>query len=219
MAFQSPSKILEKITRFKLIKIQDDKLVLAGVPGSLSPLYVTAYFQRLLEKCYGKKKTMDLLYNAGRFQGRQAFRIFSKRFGYAEKIKDKKELLEFQTSQSIVIGHGKFEWVKIDFENNVFIIRGKSTYGDEYKRFFGLQKEPIDYFHRGLIVSFIEELTKRKMLCIETQCIAQGKTFCEYVVRPYEKWEKKDMLVKNQIITNLPDIKELGAQIDPYLDL
>ncbi|MBI2549197.1 hypothetical protein HYW21_07655 [Candidatus Woesearchaeota archaeon] len=219
MAFKAPPKILQKVLGFKAFQHRDGKLFLWGVPGTLSPLYVSVYLVRLMEKELGEKKTMSLFYHSGRFQGKQAFEIISKNFGYAETLHDKKELLLFNTGQGDVIGLGSFEWTMVDFNKKYFVAKVKSNIAEEYKRFFGNRKSGVDYFVRGIVSTFVEELIKEPTLTIETKCVGSGKPFCEFVTKPVKHWDKNDPLVKEQTPENLSSFKELGAKIEPYLNL
>ncbi|MFH1249201.1 MAG: V4R domain-containing protein [archaeon] len=218
MFFNEPSPLLQRVIRLKAIKHKDGKLTLWNIPGLLSALYVTVYQQRLMEKLHAKEAA-NILYNLGRFQAIQGFRMTAKHFGYAKSIESKRRLLEFNTGQSEIVGTGKYKWIKMDFEKNLFLVVGKSTLAEEYKRFFGIQKMPVDHFMRGQGAGYIEELTGKKMLCVETKCIAMGHEYCEFVIKQFGEWDKKDRLVKEQIFTQLPDMKNLGAKMEPYLSL
>ena len=95
MAFKPPPAILQRVLRFKALKHeQGGKLSLWGTPGVLNTNITESYLQRLIEKVYGEKECMSIFYTLGVFQGRDAFRMISQRFGYAKTIPDKKKLLE-----------------------------------------------------------------------------------------------------------------------------
>lgn len=220
MAFKLPSELLQKVLRFKALQHKEGRLKLWGIPAFLSPAYVFVYQQEMLIKKVGYKKAMDIMYLTGKFQARQAFRMISKRFGYAKTIPDKKKLLDFEIGQGIVAGHGPFKCVHADFKDKTFIIKGISVMAEEYKRFYTAKKRFIDHFLRGLIVAFVEEVSEEKMMCIEKKCISRGNQFCEFVIKPVDKWDKEDLIVKEQFVKeDCPEFKELGAKIDPYLEL
>jgi len=219
MAFKAPPKILQKILRFNAIKFKEGKLLVVNVPGLLSPLYVNIYLQRLLENDIGEKKAMNLLYNIGKFQGIQGLKITNNYFGYAKTIKNKRELLIFSGDQSEVTGLGKFKWVLTDFNKNIFIVRGKCSIGEEYKRFFGIQKNAVDHFTRGQAAAMVEGTINQQVLAVETKCIATGNPYCEFVVKPIKIWDKKDVMACKQLVGELSSFKKLGAQMAPYLAL
>jgi predicted hydrocarbon binding protein len=219
MAFRPPPAILQRVMRLKAINHKDGKFLLWGIPCFISQLYAYVYLYKLIESRSGKKESMSLNYSLGKLQGKQGFRMISKRFGYAETMHDKKMMLEFNSGQAELVGIGSLEWLKMDFDANHFILRVKSPIAEEYKRFFGLQKEPVDHFIRGEMTAYIEEISKKKIFTVETVCSAMGKPYCEFVSKPVEDWNKKDPMVKKQWVDDIPDMKKLGAKIEPYLVL
>jgi hypothetical protein len=220
MAFKAPPSILQRVLRFKAIKHeQGGRLTLWGIPANLWPSYSMVYLQRLMEKDLGSRKTSSILYAMGKFQSIQTFRMVSKRFGYAKTIPDKAKLLKFNTGQAEMGGLGTGEWVRLDFEKGIFILRGRSTFAEEYKRFFGIQSHHVDYFIRGCLEAYIDAVSEnKKMFCIETSCIATGKNYCEYIVR--EKGDfKRDEIAGQEVDELTTDIRKLGAKIEPYIAL
>jgi predicted hydrocarbon binding protein len=201
--------ILEKIIRFHAFQWKDGKIILWNVPGYLSPLFVVVYQQKLMEKKCGHKASADFFYNVGKFQGIQTFRVIAKSYGYGNLIKDKKKLLDFQTGQSALVGVGKYKWVRFDLTNKIFVVRGRSSFADEYSAIFGIQKVPVCHLVRGLSAGFIEELIGEKCLAIETSCCAMAKPVCEFVVRPLKNWDKKDSVVRSQWVEKIYDLKNL----------
>ena len=219
MAFKPPPAILQRVLRFKAMKHESNGgITLWGIPSVLSMLYPLVYLQRLLEKQLGPKEAASILYAQASFQSQQGFRMVSERFGYAKSLPDKKKLLEFNAGQGEMIGRGKFEWKLMDFDKGMFISTGFSTTAVEYKRFFGMQKNPVDHYMRGAINGYVETVLGKKTFTAEKRCIAKGNKFCEFVTKPVEKW-KGDPLFKEQGVSRYPDMKQLGSKIEPYLAL
>ncbi|MFH1682506.1 MAG: 4-vinyl reductase [Candidatus Woesearchaeota archaeon] len=219
MPLNLPSAVVQKIMKLKSIKYDNGKCLLWGIPAVFSPNYVKVYDQGLMEKQFGVGKAMEFNHAIGKLQGIQGTKFIVDRFGYAETIKDKQKLLEFISGQTEMVGIGKFEWVRMDFKSNHFIIKGTSPFAEEYQRFFGQQKAPVDYFLRGLFCGGIEAFVKEKLLCVETQCMSQGKKECEFVIKPIKDWDMKDPKVKAQLVKDLADFKKLGSKKEPYVIL
>jgi len=219
MAFKPPPAILQRVMRFKSIQHKNGKLLLWNIPAILIPAYSFIFLQRLMENDVGRRKASSVLYALGKFQSIQTFKMVSERFGYAKTINDKRKLLEFNTGQSEVAGLGTGKWIRIDLKNKVFILRGRSTIAEEYRRFFGLQKLPVDYFIRGCLAAYAEAVSEAENLfCIETSCISMGKKHCEFVIKEKTSFDKNE--VASQDIDTLPsDIRMLGSKIEPYLAL
>lgn len=219
-AFRPPPAILQRVLAFKALQHKEGKVLLWGIPGVLSPVYSNVFLQRLMEKELGIKKTQSIFYILGNFHSRQTFKMISERFGYAQSIPDKKKLMIFQAGQAEMAGLGPWEWIRIDLDNVFFVAKGSSAFAEEYKRFFGVQNNPVDYIMRGHVNAFAETATNKKLFSVETRCIASGQPYCEIVTKPIEKWDKNDPLFKSQLVEDLPsDIKKLGAKIQPYLAL
>lgn len=187
----SASALLEKVIRFKSIQHKDGKLLLWGIPGTLSPLYTSTFFLGLINSQLGKEQTAELFFNLGYYQGKETFKIISQKFGFAKTFNDQKKLLEFNTQQAPVVGNGIYKWVRMDFESKHFIVVGNSPFAEEYKKMFGISNSPIDYFMAGQITGYAESVVGDKLMCVETKCIANGKQNCEFVVKPINEIKKE----------------------------
>ena len=217
MVFKPPPAILQRVMKFKAIKHKDGKFLLWDIPCFISELYTFIYLQRLIEDGMGSRKASSIIYSMGFLQAGKGLKMVVDRFGYAKTIQDKKKLMDFNLGQSEMVGIGSLECVRADFEKEVFIFRGRSPIGEEYRKFFGTQRAPVDHFLRGCLGSMVEWVTKKRCLCIETQCVAMGKRYCEFVVKPVPGWDRKDPLYSNQSVEKVKDMKELGAKIEPYI--
>ncbi len=217
MAFKPPPAILQRVMKFKAIKHKEGKFLLWDIPCFISELYTFIYLQRLLEKELGVKKTADILYSMGYLQAEKGIKMVTDRFGYAKTISDKKKLMEFNLGQSEMVGMGQFEIIRLDFEDEILIIKGNPPAAHEYKRFFGTQKNPVDYFVRGSLGATGKLSFNKRCLCVETMCTAMGKQYCEFMVKPIDKWDKNDPIYKSQSIDRIRSMKDLGAKIEPYI--
>lgn len=217
MAFKPPPALLTKLLKFKALEHKDGRFMIWKIPAIISQTYSLVYLQRLIEKRTSSKEMITLMHNMGRLQAQQGYRIISERFGYAKTIQDKINLLKFNLGQTEIVGLGRSEVIRADFVKMHFIFKAESVFAKEYIRFFGMQKSAVDHFLRGASVAYIEELTGKKMVCIETSCVAKGDKYCEFVVKPATGWDKKDKIYKEQEVKGYQDLKSLGAKIEPYL--
>jgi len=217
MVFKPPPAIVQRVMKFKAIQHKDGKFLLWGIPCFISELYTFIYEQRLLEDELGVKKASSILYSMGQLQVEKSAKMITERFGYAKTITEKSKLADFNIGQSEMVGLGQFKFIRKDFGKGFFIVRGKSPIAEEYKRFFGIHKNHVDYLIRGMIGGMGNWLTGEKCLCLETQCIAMGKQYCEFLVKPVEKWDIEDPLYKSQMIEKIKNMKELGARMEPYI--
>jgi len=187
----------ERTLRFHWINLKNGKLNLWGVPGIMTPLSINSYLWELLKRRYGEKERASFLYLIGKEQGLHATNLFIKKFGF-NKSPNKKKLLDLIISQSEITGHGVFKWVRKDLQNNLIIGKGVSNMAKSYRELFGLSSCPIDHFLRGVVTSIVSTILKRKMFCIEKECISMGKKECVFVVKPLEEFSSKDQLFISQ---------------------
>jgi predicted hydrocarbon binding protein len=217
MAFKPPPAILQRVMKFKAIQHKNGKFLLWDIPCFISELYTFIYEQRLLEDELGINKTASIFYNMGQIQVEKSAKMITERFGYAKTITERSKLADFNIGQSEMVGLGQFKFIRKDFDNGFFIVRGKSPIAEEYRRFFGIQKNHVDYLIRGMVGGMGNWLMGKKCLCVESQCLATGKQYCEFLIKPVEKWDKEDPLYKSQPIEKVKNMKELGARIEPYI--
>ncbi len=207
MAFKPPPVIVQKVVAFKAIKHEEDGgLSLWGIPIVLNDLKLEVITQNLMGKEFGEKKVMEVLYNLGKLQAVNAVKTVMEKYGYAKSIPEKKKSIEFNVGQLAMIGRGQYETIKCDLIKNIVIFKGKSPFATRYKQIFSLQKKAVDFLARGLLAGGTEYLIGKKVLCIETKCIANGKPSCEFTVKPVEDWDKNDPLVKEQIVEEIKEI-------------
>ena len=189
-------KLIRKTQLFKQLKYEDGEVRLYGTPCFISPTIGVLAKDKIIEEIAGIKKQQEANYFAEKIQARIGVEITGEKFGYAKTFKNKKDLLMFSGQQFELLGYGRAEWVRIDFENEIFIVRMKSPYAELYRKNIGLSKYRVDYWNAGGWAGCIEYVIGKKAGCIETSCIAQGKPYCEFVIRPLSRFDKKDPRVK-----------------------
>ncbi len=205
--FSPPPAILQRVIGFKALKYKDGGLSIWGVPMFFNISYVEIIMQKYCLDKYGKEFE-NIIYSLAFFQGYNAIKSLTEKYGIANSLQDKKRLLEYNTGQMDLIGRGHFEWTRIDFNNGLFEARGTSPFAIEYRKMFGIQKDPIDLFLRGIAAGAISYLMKKPVLCIEDHCMACGKPSCHFIIKTLNKWDKKDPLYKKYNLSLIKEISE-----------
>lgn len=213
MPFRPPSKILEKTLRFKALNHKEGRLYLWGHAALINPLISQAYYVRLLEKMCGKHAVHHAQYLAGKAQAMKGLEIINQRFGYAKTISDKKRLFDFNAGQAEILGFGTYRWT-LDTKNMYFTGTTSSPFAEDYRKLWGLQKQPVDYWFMGAWVGCAEAIFEEPMVCLEARCIAKGERVCQFIVQPTPRWKRSDPLVKQHRILFSPPLsmKELASQ-------
>jgi predicted hydrocarbon binding protein len=191
--------ITKKTKLFDELKHKEGTVTLWGHSCFISPIVGLLARDKLLEKIISKDDVNKTNYFAGKFQSFMGVKITGERFGYAKTYKNKKDLLEFSSGQFELLGYGNVEWARMDFKNELFIVRMKSPLSDTYRKTFGLNKSSVDFWNAGAWAGCLEYILGKKVVCIETSCIASGKRICEFVIKPENKWDKKDSVVKDNL--------------------
>ena len=197
---------MKKVIFGNQIKYVDDGyLMVLGSPGFLFSLNVLVLTQKMLEEEYGHKGK-DIMYKMLEMQTKMGAKMMLDRFGYSPQ-----KALEMQTGQAEMIGAGTLELIKVDTEKNHFILRAQSTFAKEYVKTFGIQKDVVDAMLLGGLTTLLREMSKNQNLIgIETQCIAQGKPYCEFVIRDKKDVDMKDPKIKKQICSDFKwDVSKL----------
>lgn len=206
MTIKLPSGILEKTKRFKELRHENGKVYLWNYTALIDPLITQAYYVRLLEKLCGREEINKARYFAGKIQAIKGLEIINQKFGYAKTIPGKKKLFYFNAGQSEILGFGKYKWT-LDFRKNYFVGTTRSPFAEEYMKMWGTQKAPVDHWFMGAWAGCAEAITKKKMVCVETRCIAKGNTICEFVVKSPDKWDK-NVVQENKILFEKPPSME-----------
>ena len=187
------------------------------MPSTINPIIIQIYYQKLIEMHCSKKEADRIWYYAGKSQARLGSDLVDKKYGYSKSLKSKKKILELDIGQPEIVGMGKFDLMRADFKNNIFISRCRSSpYAEVYKMFFGLQKECVDFWLMGIWAGGIEPIVNEKLVCFETNCVAKGDKYCEFIIKPVKAWGKKDYLMKkySYLLEEEPSLKDLGARFD-----
>ncbi len=210
MALNLPPAIVQKVARLRALQYKGDNLVLWDTPCILTPIQMEVYKHLICRQELGEKYNA-LVYKTAELQGKTGVRIVNKKFGYAESMSDKKRLLDFNLGQLDLLGYGKVEAVKADFVNLDFVIKANSVYAKEYKAMAGTIKEPVDIVMAATLAGGIGEICSKDLYCVETRCIVKGDSFCEFLVKPLEKLDKKEQDQFKRII-KISDKKLLSGE-------
>jgi predicted hydrocarbon binding protein len=176
----------------------DGRFTIMKTPAFIFSMNLLTIMQDALLKEKGKEGAR-IFFDMLRVQSFMGARIMRNRFGF-----DKKTGLQQQLGHAQLIGIGSLEFVKMDIENDEYIVRSISCFAEEYKKVFGMQKQPVDILLQGGLNGMLQGHTGNdNMLCIETSCIAAGKKYCEFIIKDKSKFDLKDPNVASQIYPEL----------------
>lgn len=108
-----------------------------------------------------------------------------------------KELMnDFLFKMTSIGGWGVYEVIEKDWDKAHAVYR---VMGSSFAAANGKSSTPVCHMARGLIAGAMETVTKQKVDCIETKCIACGHPYCEFRTDLEGTFDKKDKLVKEQL--------------------
>lgn len=213
MAFNPPPAILQKIMAFKALRHENGQFLFFNIPSTILPVQTSVYLCRSLIKQFGEEAAQKILYDTARFQANMGMKIVNERFGYAESFGDKKKLLEFNLGQLAVLGLGEFRITRIDLMTNDMLIEGSCPFAEEYKRIFGLQKNPVDVYVAGVLAGGGSAMVGENLITMETSCIAQGKKQCEFVIKSVSRLTGDEKKEFSHLLKDRPTVQDLGSQL------
>lgn len=178
---------------------QGEYLAWGDLPCMLIPINNIFLLSEIKQR-YPKITMNELYYQMGKMQSHRGTEILVKRYGY----KPNKKLMEDGFGKSELLGMGVFEFMDFDTENKSFtIINMTNPYAHQYLRTFGRQKHAVCHYLRGLCAGNFQPFWENEeMFAVELTCIAKGDPACIFEVKPKNKWDIKDPIVKKQIIKN-----------------
>lgn len=156
------------------IEYVKDNLKISGMAGGLMAMDIFVLISHSLSLEYPNnyKEKLKLI---GKEHFKPIIKIYKNK--NLPNIKAVKYLLE----QIKISGLGKIKLFNID--KNRFIVNiYNGSYPNQYKKLFGLQKEPIDHFMCGIIEETFESVFNKKTKVEEKLCISQGKKNCIFEV-------------------------------------
>jgi predicted hydrocarbon binding protein len=187
---------LKRLISTNSFEYKDGELIVLKTPVWLYPLNTSVILQKTLEDKYGKD-IADLYYGLGKMQAEMGMNQMLKIFGYKKDLKFLKDSMD----QPKTIGYGNLNLERYDEKSKTIFFKNTNTpFARKYMELFGVQKEPVDHFIRGACAAAGEVMFGEECLAIEQTCIAQGKEFCIFEVKPLKNWNPKDLMIKKQSV-------------------
>ncbi|VVB74635.1 V4R domain protein [uncultured archaeon] len=168
----------------KLLNISDGNIKVWNIPMNIIPTFVLRDHQKSLIEDLGYRKTFERIYKSTKSGSAE----YNKNFIASQGFTDKRKIIDWQSKIVSLSGWGTIEVAKIDFENDEYIAHFKEN---PFAKYYGKAKYPIDFFICGFIAGGFSASIGKELECFETQCVAQGKPYCEFIVGPKKVIDKK----------------------------
>lgn len=173
------SEFVKRMIFARMIEFGDGTFKLFGVPGTVTPVFLTSDILMKMYKKYGDK-VFDIAYEAGLAEGQFFGRSMVEHFDGMRPS----ELVTKMKGTGEIMGFGSINTIDIDLKKPMirFRLENSSLAADVLKR-YGRTKLPVDQIMAGACAGIFSVLLKKKLVCKEISCIAMGSQFCEFVVK------------------------------------
>lgn len=152
---------------------------------------LTIYYHEL-KKALGQEAD-DIFYWLGHLYGKNSSIMLIKKFGF-----DRKKISDF-INGATQDGFGYITVNKMKYSTNTFVaeVEGKnSNLSINYKKMFGKQKKPLDFYMAGILAGGAEPLFDMSIGIKEIKCIGKGDKKCVYSVKNIKSCEHFKFLDK-----------------------
>ena len=193
------SSLVKEMLDSGVINYYNGEFLVWDVPSAIYPVNNIVLINAMKEK-YPKISMAELNYQMGRMQSYRGNKVLVQRFGF--EINEK--LMKDCFGKSELLGMGTFEFIDFDAEKRTFTVMNlHNPYPHLYQKLFGMQKDTVCHYLRGLCAgSFQAFFEDEEMFCVEMCCTSKGDKACVFRIKPMNKWDKKNPVVKKQIIKN-----------------
>ena len=182
----SPSRELAPLSQ-DLVKIKDELIIdrdgaltLFGSRVLLIPKGTLLHIIDATEDIVGAEKAKEVLYHAGERMALQFCQILTSKY----KLRGMSIIRAYAQIVG-TRGWGITEIVEIDLEKGYMKARVKNPLIGSRDSKDAIVK---DFISAGVFAGMLEFVTKKKLTCEETMCIAKGDAYCEFIVRPFESY-------------------------------
>ncbi len=185
-------RLVAKLMGHRNFKVGNGNLYIWTVPMIFHSATV---LPKLYYESKNKKKIKEIFYYMGKLESFNGTIVLIKRFGMKH---NQKSFLQLFLDQGVMLGIARGKIYQKESKIPRVVIGGKVNYGHFYKEQYGLQKEPVCYYMRGVLAGGVEAIYSRKdLFCVETECVAKGDSICKFEIKPIADW-KGDPLFKKQ---------------------
>jgi predicted hydrocarbon binding protein len=119
-----------------------------------------------------------ILHEMGRAAGQSSIRTISEAIGKGRISEQLYNIMNLYAAS----GWGIFRLMNVDFDRGVAVVQVFDNFGCAGHR--GESKQPYSQFVRGHLAGLFSGVFDRRVIAVETHCIAQGVKFCQFEIAP-----------------------------------
>ena len=167
--------LFQRLLAMRQLQFKEGEIDLLGQRIVMSPrdtlVGVTEFLTKNPELVPGMYETIRCSFGSGWASA------VKKSYGFSTK-----DYIKWLIDISNIAGWGKSELVKYDIDTDIGVFR---TFNPLIgSQFIGKSTVPVDHIWRALTAGGQTRVFDKEMDWIETQCVATGSPFCEFVFKP-----------------------------------
>lgn len=179
--------IVSQLLLHKQLTFEKGRIQIFGRYSSLLPSDSFVNIQKELEKINKE----NLIYFSGKESGKFWFIGMNKAF----KIKER-EVIKWGSDIVTLAGWGEAIPKKENAKDQTIVFNLNNSI---VAQFHGKSRYAVDHLFRGLLCGAMCVIFKTDMEAVETACVAIGDPTCEFVVKPKDKFDLSNPIVKKQL--------------------
>lgn len=166
------------------LQFNQGTLKIIGVYTRVWPIFSLVFLEKLFEENFGKKNVDDLLYLIGETQSYNASLWTVQKVGIPREGNELKIFKE-TAGHTELVGVGVTDIIRFDFKNKLIVVTIKNNiFCKQFKEFFGIQKEAVDHYVRGLMGGLGKFVFNEEVIVAQNECPSMGKSKSIYKIFP-----------------------------------
>ena len=182
-------EFVKKLMLSREISFEAGKILLLREPICLMPVRTVADIVMIT-----KNKQRNILYYTGKSSGSYWFKKITQRF-YSKNM-PAKDIIEWGNNIIAMAGYGVSVLEKFNEKGKEILFRLENSTMCEL---IGRSKKPLDHIYRGYVAGAGTVMLGEDCSALEIACKSMGAPYCRFVVKPTGLFDKKNILVKEQL--------------------
>lgn len=164
------SSFLTKLLTARQANLTEEEIQIFDMKYSMQPIESLIFLQEKIGK-------PELMKDFGRSYSNTIVEHFKAKFSIEED-----RITSIWTNIFNISGFGKLKIVNMDKNGGIVEIKN-NNFANVYKVKHGKQNKPVCHMIAGVIEGIFEKTTGKDVKCLESSCIATGKSACVFEVK------------------------------------
>lgn len=182
-------ELITKLLLHGQLKFEEGSISLLGQDGVMVPVSNICDMQKIIEEC---KKGYEIYVSAKKL-GQEWIRNVLMSY----KMDTIDEQVKWGENVFTLAGFGKMRVKNWNVNEKTMIY---NVLDSTMAKFYGNVGRCVDHIPRGWFAGASTVFFKSDVDCVETMCLAKGDEYCEFLIKPRDKFDFTNPLVKAQLM-------------------